>query len=189
MKKIIRTINWFCGEYLDFCFKRLFPKGITQTLCEKKNLIGVEIGVYDGKNALDMLKRLNIKKLYLIDPYTVYEDEYFTPSKNKKDLIKAKIKAKKRLSKYLNVEFIYKKSEDVKNEIPNNLDFVYIDGSHKYEEVIKDINFYYPKVKIGGVFAGHDIGQRGVNKAIFEFFGKIKKIPVFKVEDWIYIKE
>jgi hypothetical protein len=41
----------------------------------------------------------------------------------------------------------------IKNE---SLDFVYIDANHKYDAVKKDLELWYPKVRKGGVFAGHD---------------------------------
>ena len=34
-----------------------------------KEIIACEIGTFMGRHALDMLKNLNITKLYLIDPY------------------------------------------------------------------------------------------------------------------------
>jgi len=38
----------------------------------------------------------------------------------------------------------------------STLDFVYIDADHGYETVKKDILSWYPKVKMGGIIAGHD---------------------------------
>ena len=37
-----------------------------------------------------------------------------------------------------------------------SLDFVFIDGSHEYEDIKDDIISWLPKVKRGGVLAGHD---------------------------------
>lgn len=39
-----------------------------------------------------------------------------------------------------------------------SLDFVMIDGDHRYESVVKDIYNWFPKVKIGGILSGHDFG-------------------------------
>jgi hypothetical protein len=54
----------------------------------------------------------------------------------------------------------------------SSLDFVFIDAEHKYEFVIKDITHWLPKVKKGGVIAGHDYGWEGVTRAINEVFGQ-----------------
>lgn len=37
-----------------------------------------------------------------------------------------------------------------------SIDFVFIDGSHEYQDIKDDINAWLPKVKRGGVLAGHD---------------------------------
>jgi len=55
-------------------------------------------------------------------------------------------------------------------------DFVYIDANHKLEFIRKDIELWWPKVKPGGIFAGHDYldgqitsGDYGVKTAVNEF--------------------
>jgi SAM-dependent methyltransferase len=37
-----------------------------------------------------------------------------------------------------------------------SLDFVFIDAGHEYDAVKQDIQAWYPKVKPGGILAGHD---------------------------------
>lgn len=49
-----------------------------------------------------------------------------------------------------------------------SLDFVFIDASHAYVDVWNDILNWLPKVKKGGVFAGHDVYFPGVNQALKE---------------------
>lgn len=68
-----------------------------------------------------------------------------------------------------------------------SLDFVFIDAAHDYDNVYKDISYWYPKVKDTGVIAGHDYDSSvGVKKAVNEFFGEIN---VKKQENcWIYEK-
>jgi len=48
-------------------------------------------------------------------------------------------------------------------------DFVFIDASHEYEDVLDDLRAWYPKVKSGGVFAGHDYHWPEVSRAVHEF--------------------
>lgn len=129
-----------------------------------KPLVGVEIGVNRGDNSESMLKTLNIKKLYVIDPYLEI-DLYGNAEERKQD-------AFNRLKYYGNkVCFIYKKSLDAIADIPDDLDFVYIDGEHTYPSVSSEIRLYYPKIKKGGVLGFDDFSPRclGVANAIIEF--------------------
>lgn len=50
------------------------------------------------------------------------------------------------------------------------LDFVFLDGLHDYESVKKDITHWWPKIKEGGVLAGHDYELDSVNFAVNECF-------------------
>jgi GR25 family glycosyltransferase involved in LPS biosynthesis len=68
-----------------------------------------------------------------------------------------------------------------------SLDVVFIDAAHDYESVTKDLKAWYPKVKKGGVFAGHDYRQDcGVFSAVNDFFEGhhtvTKKGPCWAVE-------
>jgi hypothetical protein len=48
------------------------------------------------------------------------------------------------------------------------LDFVFIDAAHDYESIKTDINAWLPKVKAGGILAGHDYGFDSVQAAVTE---------------------
>jgi SAM-dependent methyltransferase len=66
----------------------------------------------------------------------------------------------------------------------NSLDFVFIDASHEYEDVKQDILAWLPKVKIGGILAGHDYDTfEGVNRAVNEIFN----INDLELSDYCYI--
>lgn len=51
-----------------------------------------------------------------------------------------------------------------------SLDFVFIDASHDYESFHKDLLAWFPKVKIGGMIAGHDFADAypGIQRAVIE---------------------
>ena len=54
------------------------------------------------------------------------------------------------------------------------LDFVYVDGNHRYEFVKADLEAYAPKIRAGGFLAGDDYGVEGwwddgVTQAVDEF--------------------
>lgn len=58
-----------------------------------------------------------------------------------------------------------------------SLDFVFIDGDHSYDAVINDISSWFPKIKSGGILAGHDYPvfdevTNAVNKLICKDFLK-----------------
>lgn len=59
--------------------------------------------------------------------------------------------------------------DDVKN---TDFDFVFIDAAHDYESVKADIAAWWPKVKPGGILAGHDYCEAwpGVKQAVDEAF-------------------
>lgn len=178
---------------------RSFDRFLKST--NKKNLVGIEIGVHDGWHALDLMESLPIQKLYLIDPYLEYKDYYESvgnPRKTQKALNERMEVAKKITKKFGNrVEFIRKFSDDAaKHFKDNSIDFIYIDGNHQYEFVKKDIEAYYSKVKKGGIIGGDDYTHSpeteserfGVFKAANEFFNKLKKDIFFYQRDWWVIK-
>jgi hypothetical protein len=68
-----------------------------------------------------------------------------------------------------------------------SLDFVFIDGSHEYQDVKEDLSFWYNKVKRGGTISGHDYTTYpGVKKAVDEFFNP-NEIKIVK-SYWIFKK-
>jgi predicted O-methyltransferase YrrM len=72
---------------------------------------------------------------------------------------------------------------------PASVDFCFIDGDHSYEAVRTDLAVWFPKIKVGGVIAGHDynsVEAPGVKRAVDEFFGG----PVFSDRSsWIVRKQ
>jgi cephalosporin hydroxylase len=57
-----------------------------------------------------------------------------------------------------------------------SLDFVFIDADHAYEFVKADIKAWLPKVKSGGILAGHDYNWPSVQQAVKETLGSCSVI-------------
>lgn len=67
-----------------------------------------------------------------------------------------------------------------------SLDFVFIDADHAFESVTKDLDAWWPKVKKGGIMAGHDysFAYPGVVAAVHLKFGPCRRV----VSSWITTK-
>jgi hypothetical protein len=149
-------------------------------------LTGAEIGVMRGANTINIFRKLNINKMYLIDPYKIYDGIDGTQKFIMKDTERI---ANHKLRRYRNrITFVKELSEDATEHVPNELDFVYIDGNHHYEYIKKDIELYYPKIKKNGVIGGHDFDQPEVARAVTEFAYKRNITPItlgFPTDWWL----
>ena len=68
--------------------------------------------------------------------------------------------------------------EAVKEYEDNSIDFIYIDASHDYDNVLADLRAWYPKLRTNGVIAGHDFPHPPVCMAVKDFFGD-KEVAVY----------
>lgn len=146
-----------------------------------KELIGAEIGVREGYNAKSMLRNLNIKKLFLIDPFVPYVED---------GLVKVGVSvdfAKRTLKKYSkNIEILQLSSEEASQIISDSsLDFVYIDACHEPKFVRQDMNLWYQKIKKGGVLGGHDIHDSKILREFIHFFSDKDECYVLDKDWWI----
>ena len=201
--KLLFKFKLFLKRYMNIHIIKIFPKFSTKFIKREfgnKELVGAEIGVLEGENAESILKTLSMKKLYLIDPYQEYS-EYDFKFQMEDDLTINKTfkmmslniienRAKKRLRKYQDkVIFIKHKSSDALDKIPDNLDFVYIDGNHIYKYVKQDIENYYKKIRVGGVLCGHDVSDPNVLKALLKFVVEHDLKLHIDFQDWVVVKK
>jgi len=157
----------------------------------KKDLIGVEIGAASGENAKRVLKNISIKQLYCIDPWVEYEEDNKLDAHSRSEQNRSEQRCKKLLKPWNDkIVYIKKYSSEAVGYLPNNLDFVYIDGNHQYEFVKKDIELYYPKVKPGGVIGGDDFCGNfvGVIRAVLEFVDNHDLELHSRINDWWIVK-
>jgi hypothetical protein len=122
---------------------------------------GIEIGTFKGQFAKTILENWE-GILYMVDPWRPLGEEY-TDASNHKDHLDAYAKTIENIQGFENRGFMLRAlSNQVVNLFKDNsLDFVYIDGNHAYDYVKEDMEIWYPKLKKGGYFMGHD--YLGVN--------------------------
>lgn len=146
------------------------------------NPVVAEIGVAEGLFSRDILRDWKVSKLYSVDNWGKINgqtgDGGFENDWHNKNFQNVQAL----LTEFGDRSVILRGiSWEMAAQVPDNsLDLVYIDCCHTYECVKKDLQAWAPKVKKGGIIAGHDINNKmyGVRQAVDEFTGgKWKLIP------------
>jgi predicted O-methyltransferase YrrM len=137
----------------------------------------VEVGTWKGTSTAYMgVEIINSEKnikFDCVDPFIAVGDEQPQYKISHADLKNEFIQNMKPLEGHYTLYDIGS-LDAVKTYKENSLDFVFIDGSHKYEDVVADIKAWLPKIKKGGFLAGHDysFGWPDVVKAVNDALGK-----------------
>ena len=169
--------------------------------------VGVEIGVKEGKFSERLLRLWEGRVLYSVDPWrefgsTEYIDVSNVPQQQQDALYLQTIR---RLLPFERRSAVWRLTSKEAAEIlpDDSLEFCYIDADHSYRGVSEDIRLWHPKVKRGGVLAGHDyvpdgnywFGEFGVQRAVNEFV-EASKLDLFLCEEpeggfltWVFIKK
>jgi hypothetical protein len=135
-------------EWASKLFDEIKPKG---------KVTGVEVGFWKGDFGQLMLQKNERLHWIGVDPYFEYG------KKRRKqpvwDAIFGRVMDKmnpfgKRF------RMIRKPSHEGVKSITRKVDFIFIDGNHNLDFVYKDILLYEPKLKKGGIMAGHDYSHR-----------------------------
>jgi len=164
--------------------------------------IGIEVGVFTAETYCTLLQNCpNIKYLYGIDnykPYTDYLKEPYdgTPAYHCDaktiDFVEHVATHNIEWSGAKEKSQVIKKDSSVaKNDFADEFaDFIFIDTYLSLEQAEIDLADWYPKLKRGGIFSGHDwnapVIQQAVNK--FRDLNSIdSKLSIFD-NTWIWIK-
>lgn len=151
----------------------------------KKELVGAEIGVDRGFNALEVLTKMsNLTNYCLVDPYKPYIDPDGSVPQESVDF--SKNAAKEKLAKFQDrITWIEDYSVNAATKIDDqSLDFVYIDGNHTPEFVTQDIECWLPKIKTSGVLGGHDWKREDVRQAVLDYADTHAKGLITADNDW-----
>ena len=114
--------------------------------------VGAEIGVRIGRFSRNLCENNPNLKLYCIDPWKGYNAKY--PDEKQREIYQ---KYLENIKEYKNIITVRKYSmEAVADFEDGSLDFVFIDGNHKFDFVMMDIICWSEKVKHGGIIMCHD---------------------------------
>jgi len=154
----------------------------------EKPIVGVEIGVLGGSGSEGMLYRMPNLKLYCIDPWKHFTGRGYEAEHKQENHDFNYAATKDKLKAYGERAIILRMtSDEAMEEIKEKVQFVHIDGDHRYEQVKKDIENYLPLIEKGGIISGHDWQNDDIKKAVNENFQKDK---IHLCEDfvwWVYL--
>jgi hypothetical protein len=142
---------------------------------------GVEVGVLRGDFARHIMSIWEGEMMYLIDAWAEQDQETYVDINNVNpqlqrsnlDMAIAAMKPYENRTK-----FIASYSTDAASIFSSDFfDWVYLDADHSFSAVRADLTAWYPKVKPGGILAGHDYipdgrynaGEFGVAMAVLDF--------------------
>ncbi|WP_185154288.1 class I SAM-dependent methyltransferase [Fulvivirga sp. M361] len=149
-----------------------------------KESIGIELGVFKGEFAVQLLRVTQPKELHLVDLWWVGFGEYYPDWGEYTQFGKLKTKDAYQQA----VDLVDKNDTDgvAKVHVGDDLkylstfedghfDWAYIDSSHAYEHTLKELMLLKDKVNPNGIIMGHDwrpdpdSRHHGVYQAINEF--------------------
>lgn len=203
MKRLIKIL---LSEMYRHTVPFLLNRGEITSLLNARELTGegAEVGVKCGQFSEYLLDHWRGRLLYSIDPWLEFEHEIYHDDDNvdQQEQDRNHKTTMRRLARFgERSKLLRMTSEQAAKVISDgSLDFVYLDARHDYESVKEDIGLWYPKVKQGGIIAGHDYlegeiaGTKfGVKPAVDEFakhynldFKVTLREPVYK--SWLAIK-
>jgi len=139
------------------------------------SVLAAEIGVDDGRTSEALLAGMPSLRLLLVDPYEFADTGYFSrePRRSAETAAPMVDALWNRVRPFRDRAIIAcQRSVDAAAWVANSsLDLVFIDADHGYEAVREDIRVWRPKVRNGGVLAGHDytLFWPGLVRAVHEF--------------------
>lgn len=141
----------------------------------------LEIGTERGAYAELILREWRGSVLHMVDPFITQPMEVYCDVVNTSPFEEFYKTWQRNMARFGERAVLHRKlsSEAVGDFANASLTFIHIDGNHSYANVREDLLLYWPKLKPGGLFSGHDYGdvdrpdyQCGVKKAVDEFARK-----------------
>lgn len=127
----------------------------------------VEVGVYHGQSTAGLCVEIansgKAIRLDVVDHFNGSEREDWTVPDDLRARFDANIAPVRHLIRNVHA---MKSTEAAALYAPASLDFVWIDAAHDPQSVLEDLEAWWPAVKPGGLFAGHDADWPTVQRAL-----------------------
>ena len=167
-----------------YCNTSILKKGITKekwlvSFLDKHNLtLGVELGVQKGYKFKYLIENKPNLVLHGVDIWSEKEVRWSGIASENLQFQKDSVNSgflddlQEWAKEYQGRVFFHRHFTTYAHRFFNDgeLDFIFVDAGHEYEDVKADIQAWYPKIKKGGYMIGHDINQVQVRKAVREQF-------------------
>lgn len=131
---------------------------LLQWLAQRGTLqAAAEIGVAEGTRARGLLLA-GFQKVYLVDLWAHVPEARGDLARSDADHESIYQRCLANLLEFGNRAVILRGwSHEMTQHVPDeSLDLAFIDATHEYTSVIRDLTHWYPKIKVGGIMAGHD---------------------------------
>lgn len=135
-------------------------------LLNRRGLLGdaVEIGVKAGRYSELLLSSWRGRRLVSVDPWLAADPEAYVDRANVAQDQHERYceQTKRRLARHGPRSEIWRltSTQAAQRVARASLDFVYIDARHDYASVLEDLEAWFPRVRPGGIIAGHDYCRR-----------------------------
>lgn len=153
----------------------------------------VEVGCKEGRTTGHVLANVPDSTAVAIDPWVIQEPSADPKRETYKDWDFAKIEAEfwENIGEHKNRCTMLRMTslEAAERWHLDSPDLVFIDALHDYESVKADIEAWWPRVRPGGVLAGHDWNHQwpGVERAVAEGFD-LMQVGVGPDSVWFVVK-
>lgn len=146
-----------------------------------KFMAGAEIGVEEGLYTEALCNANPSATIFAVDAWVSYPG--YRESMPAAKVAQYEATARTRLKAFEKCKILKGFSVDMAQAVPDGLlDFVYIDANHEEQAVRADLSAWVPKVKSGGIVAGHDFRTVSPDSAVK--YGVVEAVTGFtKAQD------
>lgn len=136
---------------------------IGKLLEARKLTDGAEVGVQKGYFSHQTLNDWKSCKSFKLIDLWGYQENYkdfanVNNEEHEKRFQETKTRMEPFKEKGVDIQYFRMYSTEAAKKIPDlSLDYVYVDARHDYCGVFEDLLAYYPKLRPGGILAGHDL--------------------------------